>query len=109
MRPYDRAPSAELWPVYARGQAYLQLKDGAAARKEFQTLVDHRGQVPVSLLYPLAHLGLARAATMTNDPAAAQTSYADMLGMWKAADANLAPLNDARREQARLRETGSTR
>jgi tetratricopeptide (TPR) repeat protein len=109
VRPYDRAPSAELWPVYVRGLAYLQLKDGAAARKEFQTIVDHRGQVPVSLLYPLAHLGLARAATMTNDPAAAQTSYADMLGMWKAADANLAPLNDARREQASLREPGSTR
>jgi hypothetical protein len=108
VRPYDLAPSAELWPVYVRGQAYLQLKDGAAARKEFQTIVDHRGQLPVSLLYPLAHLGLARAAALLNDPAAARTSYAVMLGMWQAADPNLAPLNDARREQASLREPGST-
>ena len=63
----------------------------------------------MSLLYPLAHLGLARAAMLTNDPAAARTSYGDMLGIWKDADANLAPLKDARREQASLREPGSTR
>ena len=28
VRPYDHAPSAEFWPAYLRGQAYLQLKDG---------------------------------------------------------------------------------
>ena len=38
VRPYDHAPSAEFWPAYLRGQAYLQLTDAAAAA-EFQ---EHR-------------------------------------------------------------------
>ncbi|MGH9847509.1 MAG: hypothetical protein ACREEM_53125 [Blastocatellia bacterium] len=57
---YDAA--AEFWPQYLRGQAYLQLKQGAAAAAEFQKILDHRGYAPLSPLYPLAHLGLARAA-----------------------------------------------
>jgi len=102
VRTYDLAPAAELWPVYVRGQAYLQVKDGAAARKEFQTILDHRGHVPVSLLYPLSHLGAARAATLMRDPAAARASYDSMLELWKSADPSLAPLVEARREQAAL-------
>ena len=107
VRSYDLAPAAELWPVYIRGQAYLQLKDGAAARKEFQTILDHRGQVPVSALYPLAHLGAARAATLMGDPAAARASYDSMLELWKSADPALAPLIEARRERAALDVTPS--
>jgi hypothetical protein len=34
--------------------AYLQLKDGQAAGVEFQSILDHRGESPNSLLYPLA-------------------------------------------------------
>jgi hypothetical protein len=102
VRSYDLAPAAELWPIYIRGQAHLQVKDGAAARKEFQTILDHRGQIPVSLLYPLAHLGAARAATLMGDPAAARASYDRLLELWKSADKALAPLNDARRERAAL-------
>jgi hypothetical protein len=93
--------------VYIRGQAYLQLTDGAAARKEFQTILDHRGQVPVSALYPLAHLGAARAATLMGDPAAARASYDSMLELWKSADPALAPLIEARRERAALDVTPS--
>jgi tetratricopeptide (TPR) repeat protein len=107
VRPYDLAPAAELWPVYARGQAYLQLKNGDAARKEFEMLLAHRGQIPVSLLYPLAHLGVARAAMLLRDPGTARTSYASMLDLWKDADSNLAPLSDARREQASLHDGGT--
>jgi hypothetical protein len=102
VRSYDLAPAAELWPVYIRGQAYLQVKDGAAARKEFQTIVDHRGQVPVSVLYSLAHLGVARAATLMGDRAAARAAYDNMLDLWKSADQMLAPLVEARRERAAL-------
>ncbi len=28
VRPYDHVPSGEFWPLYLRGLAYLQLKDG---------------------------------------------------------------------------------
>jgi tetratricopeptide (TPR) repeat protein len=103
VRPDDRAPAGELWPVYVRGQAYLQSKNGAAALKEFQAILDRRGQLPVSLLYPLAHLGAARASTLMNDPAAARQSYDRLLEFWQSADPNLAPLNDARRELAARR------
>jgi tetratricopeptide (TPR) repeat protein len=102
VRSYDLAPAAELWPIYIRGQAHLQVKDGAAARKEFQTILDHRGQIPVSLLYPLAHLGAARAAMLMGDPAAARASYDSVLELWKSADPALAPLNDVRRERSAL-------
>jgi tetratricopeptide (TPR) repeat protein len=102
VRSYDLAPAGELWPMYVRGQAYLQVKDGAAARKEFQTILDHRGQIPVSLLYPLAHLGAARAAALMDDPAAARASYDSLLELWKSADPTLAPLKDAQRERASL-------
>jgi hypothetical protein len=97
------APSAEFWPLYLRGQAYLQLKDGQAAGAEFQNILDHRGESPDSLLYPLALLGRARAAAMTGDIARAGTAYREVLDVWRDADANLQPFEDARKEQARLR------
>jgi len=34
VKPYNRAPSTEFYPAYLRGQAYLQLRDSAAARAE---------------------------------------------------------------------------
>jgi serine/threonine protein kinase/Flp pilus assembly protein TadD len=51
---YDHAPSAEFWPEYLRGEAYLQVKDTAAATMQFRGIVDHRGEAPTSPLYPLA-------------------------------------------------------
>jgi tetratricopeptide (TPR) repeat protein len=103
VRPYDRAPSMEFWPAYLRGQAYLQLKDGEAARGQFRNILDHRGDVPGSMLYPLAHLGLARAAALARDLETARTEYDRILTLWKDADANLRPLEDARLERSRLR------
>ena len=96
VRPYDRAPSLEFWPAYLRGQAYLQLKDGEAARVQFRNILDHRGEVPGSMLYPLAHLGLARAAALANDLDTARTEYDRILTLWKEADSDLQPLKDAR-------------
>lgn len=67
--PYDGA--AESWPVYLRGLAWLDAGQGANARAAFQDIIDHRGRTFWFPLHPLAHLGLARAATMTGDRAAA--------------------------------------
>jgi tetratricopeptide (TPR) repeat protein len=103
VKPYDLAPSAEFWPAYVRGQAYLQLKDGEAAAAQFRNILEHRGHVPASMLYPLAHLGLARAAALVNDRQSARARYDEMLTLWKDADPDLKPLQDARLEQSRLR------
>jgi len=102
VRPYDHAPSGEFWPVYLRGQAHLHLKNGQAASGEFQYIVDHQGEVPASMLYALAHLGLARSKALMNDKTSAREAYGRMLDLWKAADPQLQPLEDARAEFARL-------
>ena len=102
VRPYDHAPSGEFWALYLRGQAYLRLKNGPAAGSEFLSIVDHQGEVPTSMLYPLAYLGLARSKVLTNDTAAARDAYGRMLGFWKETDSKLQPLEEARSEYARL-------
>jgi tetratricopeptide (TPR) repeat protein len=102
VKPYDRAPSAEFWPAYLRGLAYLQLKDGAAASEQFQSILTRRGEVPASMLFPLSHLGNARAAVLRGDEAEARKSYGEMLAMWKDADPDLTPLKEARLESSRL-------
>ena len=89
--------------AYLRGQAYLQLKDGERPASEFQSILDHRGEVPASMLYPLAHLGLARAAVLANNPEKARAAYDAFLALWKDADPDLRPLKDARLEYSRLR------
>jgi hypothetical protein len=101
--PYDRAPSAEFWPSYVRGLAFLQQKDGSRARAEFDRILGNRGAAPTSPLYALARLGAARAASSSGDVAGARMSHEALLSLWSGADSTLPPLDDARREYARLR------
>ena len=100
VRRYDHAPTGKFWPRYLRGQAYLQMNDRRAA-DEFQSILDSRGEVPTSMLYPLSFLGLAR-ATRDADPAAARAAYTAFLDLWRDADPDLPPLAAARAELARL-------
>ena len=90
-------------PPYTRGQAYLKLRKGAEAAAEFQKILDHRGWDPISYLYPLAHLGLARAAALTGDVAGSRKAYQDFLALWKDADADLPILIEAKKEYAALK------
>ncbi|HKQ74638.1 MAG TPA: protein kinase [Blastocatellia bacterium] len=89
--------AAEFWPQYLRGQAYLQLKQGAKAGAEFQKILAHRGYAPLSPLYPLAHLGLARAAALTGNAPQSRKSYEDFFAVWKDADADLPVFREAKR------------
>jgi len=100
-RRYEAA--AEFWPIYVRGQAYLRQRTGAEAAAEFQKIIDHRGQAPLSALYPLAYLGLARAATLTGDTAKSRKAYQDFLAFWKDADSDLPILQEAKREYEKLK------
>ena len=94
---------ARFWPQYLRGQAYLKLNRGAEAAAEFQKILDHRGQSPLSALYPLAHLGLARAAALTGDVAKSRKAYQDFFALWKNADANLPVLIEAKKEYEKMK------
>ena len=91
--------AAEFWPQYLRGQALLQLKQGEAA-VEFQEILSHRGQAPLSPLYPLAYLGLARAAALTGDIAQSRKAYEDFFAVWNDADSDLPVLRAAKHEVA---------
>jgi tetratricopeptide (TPR) repeat protein len=91
-----------LYPVYARGQAYLQAANGAAAAEEFQKMIDHRGIVLNFPLGALAHVGLARAYTLTRDTAKAKAAYQDFFALWKDADPDIPILKEAKAEYAKL-------
>ena len=56
------------------------------------------------ILYPLAHVGLARAATLTGDTSKARTAYEKFFAMWKNADPEIPILREANHEAARLKE-----
>jgi eukaryotic-like serine/threonine-protein kinase len=88
--------AAEFWPQYLRGQAYLKLGQGAEAAVEFQKILNHRGQGPLSVLYPLAYSGLARASTLVGEIAKSRKAWGDFFAVWKDADADLAPMIEAR-------------
>ncbi|HEY0872153.1 MAG TPA: protein kinase [Vicinamibacterales bacterium] len=93
---------AGLVPPYLRGQAFAQKGAYADAIREFQKLIDHRGVDPFAPTIPLAHLGIARAHAAAGDISASRRAYEALLTIWKAADANFAPLAEARAEYARL-------
>jgi tetratricopeptide (TPR) repeat protein len=72
-------PAGSFAPQYLRGQAYLAQNKGKEAASEFQSIVDHRGWAPSSPMFPLAHLGLARAAALQGDTAKARQSLSGFL------------------------------
>jgi hypothetical protein len=95
--------AAEFWPQYLRGHAYLRLRKGSDGAAEFRKILEHRGQAVDSVLYPLARLGLARAAALLGDPLHARQSYQAFLKEWKDADTDLPPLLEAQTELAKLK------
>jgi tetratricopeptide (TPR) repeat protein len=101
VKPFE--PSfASLPAIYTRGLGYLQSNSGREAATEFQKILDRRGVDPLSPLYPLSHLGLARAYTLVGDLANARKSYQDFFGIWKDADPDIPVLVQARAEYAKL-------
>ena len=85
-----------------RSMVYVKLGQGAQAVAEARRILDHRGQGPLSSLWPLAHLALARAAAMQGDTVQARQSYQDFFTLWKDADQDLAILIEAKREFEKL-------
>jgi eukaryotic-like serine/threonine-protein kinase len=92
----------EFWPLYLRGEAYLDQRDGAKALAEFQKIADHRGHAPTSPLYSLARLGSARAYALQGDTIKAKSAYQDFIAAWKDADPDVPILKQAKAEYAKL-------
>ena len=91
-------------PVYVRGLAALSARGGADARGAFQKVIDNPGVDALSVMRPLAQLGLARSAALAGDAAGSRRAYQDFLALWKDADADLPVLREARTEYAKLRD-----
>ncbi len=89
-------------PTYTRGRAYLKLHDGSKAAAEFRKVMDHRGLDPVSPIYVLAHLGLARANVLAGDIAGARSAYQDFFAAWTNADPDIPILKQAKAEYEKL-------
>jgi eukaryotic-like serine/threonine-protein kinase len=102
VKPYEDATMAKLWPAFLRGHIYMARREPLRAAAEFQHVIDRRSESADSLLYPMSLLGRARAAVATKDGAVAEQYYAQLFEVWRAADKDLEPLVEARREAARL-------
>ncbi len=103
--PYEMGAgpaSANLTPQYYRGEAYLKMGDGVKALAEFQKIVTHRGVDLLSVFYPLAQLGSARAYALQKDTSHARTAYQDFFATWKDADPDVPILKQAKSEYAAL-------
>jgi ATP/maltotriose-dependent transcriptional regulator MalT len=101
---YELGFRSPYYVLYVRGLAYLRSRAGAEAAAQFQKVLDHRGIDPLSPLYPLSQLGLARARALAGDAAQSRRAYQDFLALWKDADADLPVLRDARAEYAKLKD-----
>ena len=103
--PYELSISGGLLPVFVRGLAYLEARDGRSAAAEFQKLIDHPGIVLNAPIAPVARLELARAYLAENDRVRAQAAYEDFLNRWKDADAEIPILREAQEEYAKAFKT----
>jgi eukaryotic-like serine/threonine-protein kinase len=91
-----------LYPVYLRGEAYLQARQGPSAASEFQEILDHAGVVGNEPIGALAHLGLGRAFALQGDTGKARSAYDDFFALWKDADPDVPILAQAKAEYAQL-------
>jgi len=91
-----------LYPVFVRGEVYLDAHQGNEAAAEFQKILDRRGVVTNEPVGALAHLGLARSYVLQGDSAKAKAAYQDFLTLWKDADPSIPIFIAAKAEYAKL-------
>jgi tetratricopeptide (TPR) repeat protein len=103
VRSYDFGVIIGLAGRYMRGNLYLEQRKSKEAVDEFKAILDHRSADMFSPAHALAHLGLARAAVISGDTAAARKSYQDFFALWKDADPDLPVLVKAKKEYEQLK------
>jgi serine/threonine protein kinase len=91
-----------LYPIYARGQAYVAARQGAEAAREFQKILDHPGIMVGDPIAVLAHLQLGRAYALQGDTTRAKAAYQAFLTLWEDADPDIPVLKQAKAEYAKL-------
>jgi tetratricopeptide (TPR) repeat protein len=87
--------AADFFPQYIRGLAFQRLGRDRDAIREFDKILNNRGEAPLSSLYPVAQLAKAR---ITNDKA----DYEKFFELWKDADKDMPALVAAKSEYEAL-------
>jgi len=87
---------------FVQGETYAAAHQGSAALAEFQKILNHRSVVLNQPIGALAHLGLARAYSLSSDTAKAKSAYQDFFSLWKDADPDIPILKRAKTEYAKL-------
>jgi eukaryotic-like serine/threonine-protein kinase len=100
--PYELGGVFAFLTLFTRGQAYLAAHDGGNAEAQYQEILDHRGVHLTSPLYPLAHLGLARAYVLEGRKDKARKAYQDFLALWKGVDSGIPVLKQAQAEYSKV-------
>jgi eukaryotic-like serine/threonine-protein kinase len=100
--PNEFGASGEMYPIYARGIAYLRSAQGEQATAEFRKILDHPGLTVNNPIGALTHLQLARARVLSRDQSGARTAYQDFFALWKDADPDIPVLKQAKAEYAKL-------
>ncbi len=96
--PYELSQEGGLLPAFVRGRGYLKAGAPQQAVPEFQTVIDHIGVDPITPLYPLAYLELARAEAALGQADQSRAAYRTFLAFWKEADRDTPLRRAAQRE-----------
>ncbi len=99
--PYDLSELSDGQTLYLRGSAYLQAGLPKDAETQFQKLIDNHGSA-VTVYWPLAHLGLARAYAEDHEEERSAEAYRNFFALWKDADPDVPILRQARVEYQKV-------
>jgi tetratricopeptide (TPR) repeat protein len=90
------------YPMYFRGVADLAKGDANAAVSQFQKMLGQPGLLLTDPAGALARWQLARAYAAAGDRAKAKSTYEDILAIWKNADPDFVPAQQAKAEYRKL-------
>jgi tetratricopeptide (TPR) repeat protein len=103
--PYEFGSLADMLPIYVRGTSYLAVNAPAKAEVEFQKVIHNRNIDPLSTLYPLSVLGVARCYRMMGKMVESENAYQQLFTLWRNGDNTSPLLVKARNEFDGIRES----
>jgi hypothetical protein len=98
-RPYQMV-DFEIPTLRGRAEAEAGMLERAA--DDYRLILANRGIAPISPLYTVAHLRLARVLVMERETAAARAEFQAFLNAWKDGDPQEPLLIEAKQESAKL-------
>lgn len=105
--PYAFGRQGSLDLLYLRGLAYMVVQAPDRAAADFQQLIDHIGADPVSPLYAMSYVGLARADAALGKWDDRRQAYETLRGLWANADRDAPLVRAAMREETAARRRPS--